>query len=138
MEQLTNFEDLQCWKLSVELCELVYDLCEKAKLPADDELACRRYVSALSVSGKIAFAYSPEDVERLLKYLPLAKKYCMETVFRSGIARNKKLIKKSDLEQIERISKRIIKKTDSILRYLNKYKGQEQHKWNVFFKKTGE
>jgi len=57
MKQLKNFEDLQCWKLSVELCEFVYDVCEKAKLPADDELACRWYVSTLNVSGKIAFAY---------------------------------------------------------------------------------
>jgi len=138
MEQLKNFEDLQCWKISVELCEFVYNTCEKSKLPADDELACRRYVSALNVSWKIAFAYGPEDVEWLKKYLPLAKKYCMETVFWTWLAVQKWHCTKADQEKIIRYTKRIIKKLDSILRYLNKYSGQEKYRWNVFFKKSWE
>jgi len=38
MQTIKSYEDLQCWKLSVELCELVYTMCEKAGLPTDDEL----------------------------------------------------------------------------------------------------
>lgn len=133
MKKLKHFEDLQCWTIAVELCELVYALCEKASLPSDDELACRWYVASMNISGKIAFAFWPEQTEWAVKYLPAVKKYCMETVFWAQIAYKKWLIKEKQLTKVITKTKRIIKKVDAILRYLTKYESQEKYKWKVLF-----
>ncbi len=133
MKQLNNYQELQCWSLALELCEIVYDLCEKAWLPADDELACRWYVASLHISGKIAFAFGPEKPERAVEYLPLVKKYCMETVFWSWVAQKKALISKKNYNHILIQAKRIVKKIDAILRYLEKYWSQEKYQWKVLF-----
>ena len=63
------------------MCELVYTLCEKKKMDDEDELSCRWYLAALNVSGKIAFAYAPEDIQRFIEWMPAAQKYAGETMF---------------------------------------------------------
>lgn len=86
------------------------------------------------MSGKIAFAYGPEDSQWFLKWMPVAKKYAGETVFWAGIALAKGKIKKKEYKKVEQLAKRIIKKIDAITRYLSVYGEQEKYQWNVFFK----
>lgn len=133
MKKITDFHELQCWKLSTELCTTVYELCEQADLPSDDELACRWHVAVLNISGKIAFAYGPENVDWFKKRLPLAWKYCAESYFRTQIVYDRGLISTKDYEKVCGLIKRIKKKIDSIARYLNKYSENEKYKWRVFF-----
>lgn len=137
MQTIKSYEDLQCRKLSVELCEAVYTMCEKAWIPTDDELWCRRYIAALSVSWKIAFSYGPQDTDWFQKWMPVAKKYAAETLFWAWIALTKGKIKKKDYKKIERLTRQIIKKIDAIIRYLHAYGEQEKYRWNVFFKEIG-
>lgn len=138
MKSITSYEDLHCWKLAVELCETVYYACEKAGLPTDDELGCRWYVAALNVSGKIAFAYGPEDTDWFLQRMPAAKKYTGETLFWALIAHEKGYISKTEYTKIKRLTKRIAKKIDAIIRYLKVYNKQEQYQRQVFFKDVGK
>lgn len=133
MKKITDFEELQCRKLAVRLYQEMTELTRKKKIDCNDELVCRRLVSGLHISGKIAFAFGAEDHERFLERLPLAKKYCLECAFRSEIMYQKKLLKKKDLQEIDAVLKRIVRKINAIIRYLEKYSDQEKYARQVFF-----
>lgn len=133
MKKVTDFQDLQCWKMATDLCRQVYVLCEKANLPADDEFACRRHVATLNISGKIAFAFGPEEVERFHKRLPLSIQYCGECLFWTRVALKKKIITEKTYLDIEKKLKKITKKIRSILRYLEAYGHDEKYKRRIFF-----
>lgn len=138
MKKVTDFQDLQCRKQATDLCKQVYLLCEKADLPADDELACRRHVATMNISGKIAFAFGPEEVDRFKKRLPLSLQYCGESLFRTNVALEKGIISKRAYNDIEKKLKSISKKIRSILKYLEKYGENEKYKRRIFFEEFND
>lgn len=135
MRTVESFEDLQCRQLWVEVCDTVFDYCENITDWPDDELSCRWYIASLNISWKIAYAFWPEDTEWVKENLPLAKKYCMETTFWSLVALKKWYITNKQYDNVLKKIKRIIKKLDWILLYLDKYGAEEKFKWNVLFGK---
>lgn len=116
----------------------MHQKCKEADLDPSDELAMRWNISAMNISGKIAFAYGPESTERLQEWLPVAVKYCAETAFWSGVAKNKWIINKNELYMVQEQIARVIKKINSIQNYLEKYGKEEQYKRKLMFKEDVE
>lgn len=112
--------------------------CKQAELEPSNELSMRWNVAAMNIPGKIAFAYGPENTERLQERLPVAIKYAAETWFWSRIAYKKWIINKNELYMVEEQIARVIKKVTSIQKYLAKYGQEEQHQWKLMFKNDGE
>jgi hypothetical protein len=116
VDKITDFEELQCRKLAIRL---YYDMSEHAKKSdrdAEDELVCRWLVSSLHISGKIAFAFGAEDHAWFLEWLPLARKYCFESAFRTRVMEKKKMISKSKAQDYQVVIKRILKKIILVFR----------------------
>ena len=105
----------------------------KSAKEGDDELVCRRLVSGLHISSKIAFAFGAEDYEWFLEWLPLAKKYCLECAFWTDLMHSKKCIKHRQAKKITNDLKRIVKKIDAIIRYLERFGNEEKYTRKVFF-----
>lgn len=138
VDKITDFEELQCWKLAIRL---YYDMSEQAKKSdwdAEDELVCRWLVSSLHISGKIAFAFGAEDHAWFLEWLPLARKYCFESAFWTRIMEKKKMLSKSKAHEYQVMIKRILKKIDAIIRYLERYGEEEKYDWQVFFEQSDQ
>lgn len=133
LSKVKDFEELQCRKISVRLYYKMTKIARAEQWSADDEAVCRWLVSGLHISGKIAFAFWAEDYERFLEWLPLAKKYCLECAVRTDILVKKKMMKTSHATEITADLKRIVKKINAIIRYLEKYGEEEKYARQVFF-----
>ncbi len=133
---ITDFEQLQCWRLAMKMYYLMNAEVRKKKMDPDSELVCRWLVSSLQISGKIALAFGAEDHERFLEWLPLAKKYCFECAFRTSVMQQKGLISKTKAKEYQTMIKVILKKVTAIIRYLEKYGYKEQYDRQMFFERV--
>lgn len=136
VDKITDFEELQCRKLAIKLYYDMSEQAKKANRSAEDELVCRWLVSSLHISGKIAFAFGAEEHEWFLEWLPLARKYCFESAFRTRIMEKKKMLSKSRAHEYQVMIKRILKKIDAIIRYLERYGEEEKYDRQVFFENS--
>lgn len=133
MKKITDFEELECRRLAVQLYQEMTALTKKKHIDCNNELVCRRLISGLHISGKIAFAFGAEDHEWFLERLPLSRKYCVECLFWTQVMHQKELLKKKDVQDIQSQIKRIVKKINAIIRYLEKYSDQEKYSRQLFF-----
>lgn len=137
MKKVTDFQELHCRKLSVQLYQEMTQIAKSSSFGDHDELVWRWIVSGLHISGKIAFAFGAEDYERFLERLPLAKKYCLECAFWTECMVMKQLLSKRKATDIQIKIKRILKKIDAIIRYLEKYGHEEKYQRQLFFASQG-
>ena len=124
MAGVTRFEDLDAWKLSVELQDLVYRLTETGGALKD-----QRYRDQIrdSVSGpprNISEGFGRFLPNEFANYLRFAKASHMETQNHLRHGLKQKYFSEADFQQAMRLSKRALGATKGLQRYLRSCKGR--------------
>jgi four helix bundle protein len=137
MATITNFEDLDIWKMARKLCQDVNEIIITTSLQNDFKLRDQMNGSSGSIMDNIAEACLParQGFERngkneFRQFLSIAKGSCGET--RSQLYRvfDKKYINHKEFEEIKEKTIVLSKKISSFINYLNKsnYEGTKYKK----------
>jgi len=131
--KITRFEDLEIWKESRELSQLIFNLTSAEKFSKEFGLKNQIRNSSGSVMDCIAEGFEREGNKEFLQFLSISKGSCGETRSQSYRAFDYGLVSEDDLNQLIERTTRISKKIAAFMAYLRKteYKGTK-------FKKTPE
>ena len=88
MASIKNFEELEVWKLSMELCTEVYRLTNTDLFSKDFGLKDQIRRSAVSVPSNISEGYERDGKNQFLYFLAIAKGSCGELRTQLKIAHN--------------------------------------------------
>ncbi len=100
MSTLKSFRDLEVWKKSIELAEMVYRL--SARFPAQEKFGLTSQIrrSAVSVAANIAEGAERERTREFLQFLGIAGGSLAETETFLILADRLKLITEQDLSPV--------------------------------------
>lgn len=71
--KITKFEDLNIWKLSIEITKSVYNLTEKSKFSKDFGLRDQIRRAVVSVSSNIVEGFEKNNNNEFIRFLKIAK-----------------------------------------------------------------
>jgi len=86
------FEDLECWKLAVELDAQVYEFVNNSKIDIDNALKYQMLKSVGSIADNIAEGFERGGNKELIQFLYISKGSCGELRSQFHRCRNRKLI----------------------------------------------
>jgi four helix bundle protein len=123
--KVTRFEDLEIWKESRELSQLIFKLTSVENFSKEFGLKNQMRNSSGSVMDCIAEGFEREGNKEFLQFLSIAKGSCGETRSQSYRAFDFGLISEMDLNQLIEKTTRLSKKIAAFMTYLRKteYKG---------------
>ncbi|MBI9068211.1 MAG: four helix bundle protein [Salinivirgaceae bacterium] len=119
MATITDFEDLDIWKLARNLCQDVNDIIINTKLQNDYKLREQINGSTGSIMDNIAEGFDRGGKKEFRQFLSISKGSCAEA--RSQLTRvyDRKYITKEKFENIRNETLIIGKKIGSLIKYLN-------------------
>ncbi len=119
MATITDFEDLDIWKLSRVLCQEVNDIIINTKLQNDYKLRDQINGSSGSIMDNIAEGFDRGGKKEFRQFLSISKGSCAET--RSQLTRiyDRNYISKEKFETMRNETILIGKKIGSFIKYLN-------------------
>lgn len=88
MATIEKFEELEVWKLSMELCSEIYKLTNSELFTKDFGLKDQIRRSAISVPSNISEGYERDSKNQFLYFLTIAKGSCGELRTQLKIAKN--------------------------------------------------
>jgi four helix bundle protein len=88
MATIEKFEELEVWKLSMELCSEIYKLTNTELFMKDFGLKDQIRRSAISVPSNISEGYERDSKNQFVYFLTIAKGSCGELRTQLKIARN--------------------------------------------------
>jgi four helix bundle protein len=123
--KITRFEDLEIWKESRELSQLIFKLTSVEIFSKEFGLKNQMRNSSGSVMDCIAEGFEREGNKEFLQFLSISKGSCGETRSQSYRAFDFGLISEDDLNQLIERTTRLSKKIAAFMTYLRKteYKG---------------
>ena len=118
MATVTNFEDLDIWKLSRDLCNQIYQLTETEKFRKDKGLVQQMLNSSGSVMDNIAEGFERNGNREFIQALFISKGSLGE--LRSQIIRSfdRKFISQEDLMKYNQLVNHLGSKTWNLISYL--------------------
>jgi four helix bundle protein len=119
-----NFEDIEVWKLSMELCTEVYKLTNTEFFSKDFGLKDQIRRSSVSVPSNISEGYERDSKNQFLYFLVIAKGSCGELRTQLEIAFNLGYIKEVDFKKLKDKSVSTSKQIGGFIKYLKNYKGK--------------
>ena len=88
MATIKNFEELEVWKIAMELCMEVYNLTNKELFSKDFALKDQIRRSAISIPSNISEGYERDGINQFLYFLAISKGSCGELRTQLRIASN--------------------------------------------------
>ncbi len=88
MATIKNFEELDVWKLGMELCSDIYSLTNTDLFSKDYSLKDQIRRTAISVPSNISEGYEREGINQFIYFLVIAKGSCGELRTQLKIALN--------------------------------------------------
>ena len=76
MATIKNFEELEVWKIAMELCTEVYNLTNKELFSKDFALKDQIRRSAISIPSNISEGYERDGINQFLYFLAISKGSC--------------------------------------------------------------
>lgn len=71
--KISKFEDLEVWKISIELASLIYEATSKEKFSKDHGLKDQIRRAAISISSNIAEGFETNNNNDFIRYLKISK-----------------------------------------------------------------
>ncbi len=124
MATIEKFEELEVYKLSMELCTEIYKLTNTDKFSKDFGLKDQIRRCSVSVPSNISEGYERDGKNQFLYFLQIAKGSCGELRTQLKIAYNLDYL---DEKQYETLNEKCIstsKQIKGFIKYLKTYKGK--------------
>ncbi|MBU3661353.1 MAG: four helix bundle protein [Flavobacteriales bacterium] len=122
MATYESFEELEVWKLAMDLCTEVYLITNLEAFSKDFGLKDQIRRSSVSVPSNIAEGYERDSKNQFLYFLTIAKGSCGELKTQLMIARNLNYIDEKTYLQLANKSTLTGKQLGGFIKYLKNYK----------------
>ena len=122
MAKINNFENLEIWKLSLQITKLIYDLTAKNDFSRDFGLRDQIRRSIISVSSNIVEGFEKNNNNEFIRFLKIAKGSAGETRNQLHIASIVNYINKDEFKQISEMLKCLSSQIGGFIVYLQKKK----------------
>jgi four helix bundle protein len=119
---IKNFEDLEVWKLSMQLCTNIYNLTNSELFSKDYGLKDQIRRSAISIPSNISEGYEREGKKQFIYFLIIAKGSCGELRTQLEIALNLNYISNADFVKIKEECITTSKQLSGFIKYLKNFK----------------
>ncbi len=127
MATIKNFEELEVWKIAMELCTEVYNLTNKELFSKDFALKDQIRRSAISIPSNISEGYERDGINQFLYFLAISKGSCGELRTQLRIASNLNYISNIDYNNLNEKCLSTSKQLSGFIKYLRNYKLNEKN-----------
>lgn len=127
MATIKNFEELEVWKIAMELCTEVYSLTNSELFSKDFALKDQIRRSAISIPSNISEGYERDGINQFLYFLTISKGSCGELRTQIRIAFNLSYIKNIDYNNLNEKCLSTSKQLSGFIKYLRNYKLNEKN-----------
>ncbi len=121
MGKIERFEDLEVWKLSMELCTEVYKLTNTELFSKDFGLKDQIRRSSISIPSNISEGYERDAKNQFLYFLSIAKGSCGELRTQLKIALNLKYILEDEYQSLSKKAINTRQQLSGFIKYLKNY-----------------
>ena len=121
MATFEKFEDLEVWKLSMDLCADIYQLTNTELLSRDFGLKEQIRRSAVSVPSNISEGFERDSKNQFLYFLVIAKGSCEELRTQLKIARMLNYLKEDEYALINEMCISASKQLAGFIKYLKQH-----------------
>jgi four helix bundle protein len=125
MATYESFEELEVWKLAMDLCTEVYSITNQDAFSKDFGLKDQIRRSSVSVPSNIAEGHERDSKNQFIYFLTIAKGSCGELTTQLMIARNLKYIDETIYLELATKSTKIGKQLGGFINYLKSFKGKK-------------
>lgn len=126
MATIKNFEELEVWKLAMELCTEVYSLTNTNFFSKDFALKDQIRRSAISIPSNISEGYEREGINQFVYFLVIAKGSCGELRTQLKIANTLNYINEKEYITLNEKSLSTSKQLAGFIKYLKNFKSNEK------------
>jgi len=128
MATVERFEDLEIWKLSRELVNMIYEVTSDNRFAKDYGLKDQIRRSSVSIMNNIAEGFESRTVKRFINYLGQAKASCGETRSVCYVAKDCGYIDQEKFKKLYTLSTKISGKIKRFMDYLENYDSNDRIK----------
>ena len=125
MAKIENFEELEVWKISMQLCTEIYRLTNTDLFSKDFGLKDQIRRSAISIPSNISEGYERDGKNQFLYFLAIAKGSCGELRTQLKIAFNLEYINEIEYSTINETCLLTSKQLFGFIKYLKNYKDKK-------------
>ncbi len=118
MSKIDRFEDLDCWKKSRELVNLIFDICENQMKNKDFSTQDQIKRAALSTMNNIAEGFGRYSNKEFIRFLEYSAASSMEIRSMLYILSDRKYIDENEFEKCYKITNDLTNITLGLIRYL--------------------
>jgi four helix bundle protein len=126
MATIENFEDLEVWQISMDLCTEVYRITNSQLFSKDFGLKDQIRRAAVSVPSNISEGYERNGKNQFLYFLSIAKGSCGEVRTQLQIAYELNYLSKDEFVVLKQKCESTSRQLAGFMKYLNSYKGNKK------------
>lgn len=126
MATIENFEDLEVWQISMDLCTEVYRITNSQLCSKDFGLKDQIRRAAVSVPSNISEGYERNGKNQFLYFLSIAKGSCGEVRTQLQIAYELNYLYKDEFVVLKQKCESTSRQLSGFMKYLNSYKGNKE------------
>ena len=125
MATIGNFEDIDVWKVSMDLCTEIYRLTGTEKFSKDFGLKDQIRRASVSVPSNISEGYERDSKNQFLYFLAIAKGSCGEVRTQLRIAYNLEYLNEKEFDLLNEKCSTTSKQLAGFIKYLKNFKGNK-------------
>ncbi len=118
MATYEKFEELEVWKLSMELCANIYELTNNTLFAKDFGLKDQIRRSSISIPSNISEGFERDSKNQFIYFLTISKGSCGELRTQLKIARSLNYLSEEDFEKINEKCLSVSKQLSGFINYL--------------------
>jgi four helix bundle protein len=122
MATFEKFEELEVWKLSMELCANIYELTNNTLFAKDYGLKDQIRRSAISIPSNISEGFERDSKNQFIYFLTISKGSCGELRTQLKIAKSLNYLSNEDFEVINEKCLSVSKQLSGFINYLKSKK----------------
>jgi four helix bundle protein len=123
MATIGNFENIEVWRTSMDLCTEVYKITNSDTFSRDFGLKDQIRRASVSIPSNISEGYERDSKNQFLYFLSIAKGSCGEVRTQLRIAYNLNYLNELDFESLNLMCESTSKQLSGFIKYLRDFKG---------------